>query len=112
MQHPVPMKLIAFNVMSAFSINRKNYSLGSCTSEALLLMFAGKSLTGNEVQSEILIPLNLEGNLSTDIKILVTNDPDIKGMVWIEMLTMADVPISVEIGNDFVWDSKMPFSLN
>ncbi len=107
MKHPITMKLIAFHVVKAFDFHLPTCSLGQLVSESLLLMFAGKG-----VQSEVLIPILSEGGLGTDIQVAVDADDDVEGLVWVRLLTSDGKPARVRVGNRFLWESELPFSLN
>lgn len=101
------MKLIAFHVVKAFKMHTATWSIGELVSESLLLIFAGRG-----VQSELLIPILSEGGLGTDIRVAVDADDEIEGLVWIRLLEKDGRAAQVQIGNDFVWETGLPFSLN
>ncbi len=107
MTRPVAMKLAAFHLLRYFPIKADKFSIEPCSSESLLLVFAE-----NEVESEVLIPITRQNNLHTHIRVEVTYDEDIAGLVWVRLLTMAGVPLTVQIGSKFIWDTRMPLMLN
>lgn len=107
MKHPVKMKLIAFHLVKAYDFDQQTLCLGELQCVSLLLMFEGKG-----TETEVLVPIAGKNLSLENIRVHVEKDDDIDGLMWVRLLYADGSPATVVVGQNFTWDTGMPFSLN